>query len=77
MEINVYNSEVRCYVCSVSITHESVEYDGDIELYRYSGGLDIDDIEIGDFEDENGNLLDESILDRSKIFQACINAIDS
>ena len=77
MEINVYNNEVRCFICSVSITHEAVEYDGDIELYRYSGGLDIDDMEFGDFQDENGNLLDESILDKSEIFQACINAIDS
>ena len=43
-----------------------------MELYRYGGGLNEDDMEIVGFEDEEGNSLDESLIDRSAIFQACL-----
>lgn len=75
MEINVNSSEIRSYVTSITISNEGVSYDGDVELYRYNGGFDEDDMEILRFEDENGNELDESLIDRSEIFRACLNSI--
>ena len=71
MSIRVNNTSVRCYVCSVTITHNDVEYRGNVELYRYSGGLDSDDMEYNDFVDDDGNELEESLIDRSALFNEC------
>jgi DNA-directed RNA polymerase subunit N (RpoN/RPB10) len=75
MEINTNRVGIRCFTCNVTITHEDVEYDSEVELYRYSGGLESGDMELGQFEDEDGNILDEGLLDTYKIFEACANAI--
>ena len=72
MDIQVDPAEVRCYVCFVTINHNETDYQGEVELYRYGGGLNEDDMEIVGFEDEEGNSLDESLIDRSAIFQACL-----
>tara|TARA_B100001287_G_C22686402_1_gene533930 strand:- start:2831 stop:3058 length:228 start_codon:yes stop_codon:yes gene_type:complete len=75
MEINVNSSDVRCYVVSVSITKDKVIYHGEVELYSYGGGFDEGDMEVPYFEDENGNGLDESLIDRAELFQTCLNWI--
>ena len=75
MEINVNSSEVRCYVVYVSISKDDVSYDGEVQLYSYGGGFEESDMEIPFFQDENGTGLDESIINRSELFQACINSI--
>ena len=75
MEINVNSSEVRCYVVDVTILKENVSYNGEVELYSYGGGFEEGDMEVPYFEDDNGNALDESLVNRSELFQNCLNSI--
>jgi len=75
MEIKVNSSDVRCYVVHVSIIKDKIPYDAEVELYSYGGGFEEGDMEVPYFEDENGTSLDESLIDRAELFQACINSI--
>ena len=60
---------------SCSLKDDKIPYDGEVELYSYGGGFDEGDMEAPCFEDENGTSLDESLIDRAELFQACINSI--
>ena len=75
MEINVNSSDVRCYVVNVTIMKENVSYNGEVELYSYGGGFEEGDMEVLYFADDNGNALDESLFDRTDLFQTCLNSI--
>jgi len=72
MNVQADPAEVRCYVCVVTINHNDINYQCEVELYRYGGGLEEGDMEFSEFSDENGNSLDESLIDRSIIFQECL-----
>lgn len=70
-KIKVGTPEVRCYVCNVTITHNDVDYTGNVELYRYYGGLEESDMEYSEFVDDDGNELEDSLIDRSLLFSEC------
>jgi len=74
MEVAVKNTvaDDDVYKVSMTIINEGIEYTGNVELYSYGGGLEEDDMEIGWFEDENGNELDEDLIDRLQVFETAL-----
>tara|TARA_B100000497_G_C7351480_1_gene229339 strand:- start:131 stop:373 length:243 start_codon:yes stop_codon:yes gene_type:complete len=76
MKIEVRNAEVKCYVCDVLINHNDIDYEGEVKLCHEGGGLDEEDMEFDFFSDEDGNELDEDYVDRSILFQECVNQIN-
>ena len=74
MEIEVNNTKSgdESYTLNMTILHKGVKYKGDVVLYSYGGGLEEGDMELGWFEDAHGNLLDEDLIDRSKVFETAL-----
>jgi len=74
MEVVVKNTSTGddLHIVSMTIINEGIEYTGNVELYSYGGGLEEDDMEIGWFEDENGNELDEDLIDRLQVFETAL-----
>tara|TARA_Y100000389_G_scaffold24273_1_gene20949 strand:+ start:4800 stop:5027 length:228 start_codon:yes stop_codon:yes gene_type:complete len=75
MNVSVNSSDVRCYVVNVTIDKDDISYEGEIELYSYGGGFEESDMVITLLQDDGGNDLDEDDIDRTELYQACINSI--
>ena len=74
MEIEVNNTKSgdESYTLNMTILHKGVKYQGDVVFYSYGGGLEEGDMELGWFEDTHGILLDEDLIDRSKVFETAL-----
>jgi len=75
MNVSVNSSDVRCYVVNVTIDKDDISYEGEIELYSYGGGFEESDMVVTLLQDDDGNYLDEDDIDRTELYQACINFI--